>query len=380
MTDGNHTAQSVRVLLVDDQEDVGKLLARMIANEEDISYRFCLDANKALEVAREHSPTVILQDLRMPDIDGWDLMEAYKQDDTLRDVPVIVLTGREEPELKAEAFERGASDYLVKGAAKVELLARLRYHSAACTNLRRQRQSEKELERRIAERTEQLQHQMELFRKFVPQIFTEGLDGDRIEIARALAREEDYTVLSADIRNFTEFSESITPAECYNFLNSFFAVVEPAIRENGGFVYQYVGDEIMGLFEPKQGTDNAVRAAVSLQKQIMKEYNLGRQRAGYDPISIGIGLNTGPVAIGIAGTPERMDACAFGNTVNVAARCEGLSKRLEAGIIMTEQTYRRLAKQGEFEVRDLGDTQVRGLKEEIRVYEVLDVAKAGALP
>ena len=68
------TKETVRVLLVDDQDVVGKLVARMIANEENVSFRFCLDAREALAVAREHKPTIILQDLRMPDIDGWELM------------------------------------------------------------------------------------------------------------------------------------------------------------------------------------------------------------------------------------------------------------------------------------------------------------------
>ena len=364
--------ETVRVLLVDDQDIVGKLVARMIANEEDVSFRFCLDGKDALAIAREHEPTVILQDLRMPDIDGWALMEEYGRDETLLDVPVIILTGREEPEIKAEAFARGACDYLVKTPDAVELLARLRYHSAACTSRRRQRQSEQELEKRIEERTQQLQHQAELFRKFAPRIFTEGIDDGGLDITKGLAREKEYTVFSADIRDFTDFSESITPVEYYSFLNSFFGLVEPVIRENGGFVYQYVGDEIMALFEPTEGTDNAVRAAISLQNQVIKAYNLGRERAGYEPINIGIGLNTGSVAIGIAGTPERMDACAFGNTVNVAARCEGLTKRLNVPTIMTDSTYQQLAKPNSITVRDLGEIEVRGIRDSVHVYEAVD--------
>jgi class 3 adenylate cyclase len=195
----------------------------------------------------------------------------------------------------------------------------------------------------------------------VPHIFTEGIDEGNLDITKGLAREKEYTVFSADIRDFTDFSESITPVECYSFLNSFFGLVEPVIRENGGFVYQYVGDEIMALFEPTEGTDNPVRAAMSLQNNVIKAYNLGRERAGYYPIRIGI-----------AGTPERMDACAFGNTVNVAARCEELTKTLAAPTIMTESTYRRLSKPDSFTVRDLGEIDVRGMKESVRVYEALD--------
>ena len=166
----------------------------------------------------------------------------------------------------------------------------------------------------------------------------------------------------------------------FKFLNSFFTVMEPGIRGNGGFVYQYVGDSIMALFPLVGGkfTDNAVQASLHLLKDVIPNYNAGRARAGYDPIRIGIGLNTGTVATGIAGTQERMDACAFGSTVNLAARCEGMTKEIGANLIITGDTYEKLENQDDYETNRLGETTIRGMERRIDLFEVTEYKGEGS--
>ncbi|HRJ70819.1 MAG TPA: response regulator [Terrimicrobiaceae bacterium] len=124
-------AKRAMVLLVDDQALVGESLRRMLAAEEDLDFHFCADASKALQQACRIRPTVILQDLVMPGVNGLDLVRKFRSHDLLRDVPVIVLSVREEPETKRDAFAAGASDYLVKLPDRLEMLARLRYHTRA---------------------------------------------------------------------------------------------------------------------------------------------------------------------------------------------------------------------------------------------------------
>jgi len=119
------------VLLVDDQALVGESLRRQFAHQPDIDFHFCADAAAALGQARRIQPTVILQDLVMPGVDGLDLVRQYRADPILKDVPVLVLSVREEPETKGSAFAAGANDYLVKLPSPVEMQARIRYHSAA---------------------------------------------------------------------------------------------------------------------------------------------------------------------------------------------------------------------------------------------------------
>ena len=124
------TSHTIKVLLVDDQAIIGEAVRRMLAADADISFHFCSDPTQAVRIAAEISPTVILQDLVMPEVDGLTLVKTYRAHPKMRDIPLIVLSTREEPTTKAEAFGLGANDYLVKLPDKVELIARIRYHSA----------------------------------------------------------------------------------------------------------------------------------------------------------------------------------------------------------------------------------------------------------
>jgi len=119
----------ITVLLVDDQAIVGEAVRRMLADEPDIVYHYCNDPTQALKIAEAVRPTVILQDLVMPEIDGLTLVKFFRANPSTRDVPMIVLSTKEEATTKAEAFAVGANDYLVKLPDRVELIARIRYHS-----------------------------------------------------------------------------------------------------------------------------------------------------------------------------------------------------------------------------------------------------------
>lgn len=145
------TPHQVTVLLVDDQAFVGEAVRRMLKDETDISYHFCQDPTKAIQMAGEIRPTVILQDLVMPEIDGLTLVKFFRANDTLRDVPLIVLSTKEEPTVKAEAFATGANDYLVKLPDRIELLARIRYHSRGYIALLQRNEMMKKLEAELAE-------------------------------------------------------------------------------------------------------------------------------------------------------------------------------------------------------------------------------------
>jgi len=117
------------VLLVDDQPIIGEAVRRMLSGEEGITFHYCRDATGALAMAADVHPTVILQDLVMPELDGLSLVRQFRADERFHDVPIIVLSTKEEPAVKAEAFAIGANDYLVKLPDRLELLARVRYHS-----------------------------------------------------------------------------------------------------------------------------------------------------------------------------------------------------------------------------------------------------------
>jgi sigma-B regulation protein RsbU (phosphoserine phosphatase) len=119
----------VRVLLVDDQAMIGEAVRRMLATEPDLEFLYCGDPAKAMQAAADFQPTVILQDLVMPEVDGLTMLRYYRANPATREIPTIVLSTKEEPKTKAEAFMLGASDYLVKLPDPIELCARVRLHS-----------------------------------------------------------------------------------------------------------------------------------------------------------------------------------------------------------------------------------------------------------
>src|SRR5215813_6603417 len=123
------------VLLVDDQAMVCEAVRRALANQSDIDFHYCAEAREALNVANQIKPTVILQDLVMPGIDGLTLVSQYRSNPATKDIPIIVLSTNENPQVKGQAFGLGANDYLVKLPDRIELIARIRYHSKAFLNL-----------------------------------------------------------------------------------------------------------------------------------------------------------------------------------------------------------------------------------------------------
>ena len=142
----NAPARPLVVLLVDDQVMVGESVRRMLASETDIEFHYCQDPVKAIAMANEVKPTVILQDLVMPEIDGLQLVRFFRANLATRQTPMIVLSSKEEPAIKAKAFALGANDYMVKLPDKLEVVARIRYHSQAYINLLERNEAYKQLE------------------------------------------------------------------------------------------------------------------------------------------------------------------------------------------------------------------------------------------
>ena len=173
-TDPVLTQHKVTVLLIDDQPMIGEAVRRMLAGEPDIVFHYCRDAAKALDVAHEVQPTVILQDLVMPEIDGLTLVKTFRANEPTRETPMIVLSTKEEPTVKAEAFALGANDYIVKLPDRLELLARIRYHSKGYINLLQRNEAFDALhesQRRLASEIKQAAHYV---RSLLPEKLKKG--------------------------------------------------------------------------------------------------------------------------------------------------------------------------------------------------------------
>ncbi len=145
---------SIRVLLVDDQEMVAAAVRNMLRDEPGIELHYCREPTKAIELANEIEPTVILQDLVMPEVDGLTIVRFFRANEKTREVPIVVLSSKEEALTKAESFASGANDYLVKFPDKLEVLARLRYHSNGYIARQERNQAYEVLARELAEAAE----------------------------------------------------------------------------------------------------------------------------------------------------------------------------------------------------------------------------------
>ncbi|HTH41252.1 MAG TPA: bacteriohemerythrin [Rhodocyclaceae bacterium] len=206
--------------------------------------------------------------------------------------------------------------------------------------------------------------------RFVPHQFLELLGKPSIvDVGLGDHVEKELTLLFSDIRDFTTLSESILPAENFRFINSYLSTMEPMVAANAGIVDKFIGDGIMALFPGS--ADDGVRAGIDMLRQLVT-YNMGRARAGYVPIRIGIGVNTGLVMMGTVGGHNRMDSTVIGDAVNLASRLEGLTKNYGVPLIISEHTFHSLADRQQYSIRFLDRLRVKGRYQAQSVYEVFD--------
>lgn len=174
------------------------------------------------------------------------------------------------------------------------------------------------------------------------------------------------TILFADIRSFTSLSETMSPQENFNFINSYFNRIGPIIRNYHGFIDKYIGDGIMALFP--ENPQDAVRASLAMQEKL-NEYNNERLSYGLQPIQIGIGIHTGPVMLGIIGEQQRIESTVISDSVNLASRIESLTRTYNVPILLSGamQSY---VKEAGFQSRLIDTVLVKGKSQPCDIYEL----------
>jgi len=215
-----------------------------------------------------------------------------------------------------------------------------------------------------------LRNMMDSFARFVPVEFLRHLNKNNItEVMLGDAIINNMTVLFMDIRNFTGLTENMNPDEIVKFLNSFLKNMEPNITTHNGFIDKFIGDAIMALFS--ESATSAVRSAISMREKL-KEYNSYRLKQGYNIIDFGIGINSGEVVLGTVGSKNRLETTVIGDTVNLAARMEELTKLYKTPILITHLTYNKLSDPAEFYIRKIDMVKVRGRNTPVTIYEVFN--------
>jgi two-component system chemotaxis family response regulator WspR len=267
MSDTDSTAT---VLLVDDQVMVAQGIQRMLVDEHDINFHYCNDPNQALEQAIELQPTVILQDLIMPDIDGYTLVNAYRENPKTRNIPVIVLSSKEDPEDKCLAFERGANDYLVKLPDQIELVARIRAHSKSyLTQLQRDEafKALRKLQAELEESNLELQKLSSL----------DGLTGianrrsfDEFlgkECLRSARENTSLSLILIDIDYFKPFNDNYGHLAGDGCLRQVAAALDEVVHRPADLVARYGGEEF-GVVLPNTDVAGAEQLAKKLSEKI----------------------------------------------------------------------------------------------------------------
>lgn len=218
--------------------------------------------------------------------------------------------------------------------------------------------------------SEDLTRTNEAYSRFVPTEFLSMLNKKSImDVKLGDQIQKEMTVLFADIRGFTSLSESMTPQENFNFINSYLKVMEPIISKHNGFIDKYIGDSIMALFSGH--ADDALNASIEMLKEL-ENYNRFRANSGYPPIKIGIGLNTGNLMLGTIGGKNRMDGTVISDSVNVASRLESLTKEFFVPLIVSEDVVINLNQVENFQLREIDNVVMRGKSQSILIYECFD--------
>ncbi|MBT7032420.1 MAG: adenylate/guanylate cyclase domain-containing protein [Rhodospirillaceae bacterium] len=207
------------------------------------------------------------------------------------------------------------------------------------------------------------------YSRFVPFEFLELLERNSIEDIDAGDNASlDVSVLFFDIRGFTMLTEKLGPAPTFAWLNDVLSIMEPLIAAEHGFINQYQGDAIMALFPGP--ADGALRCAEAMMRAGM-EFNARQQEAGGETVAFGLGINSGPLLLGAIGSENRLDSNVVGDTANLAARTESLTKHYRVPCIFTAHTHARTEAIGNHKVRDLDNVIVQGRESAVQIFELM---------
>jgi class 3 adenylate cyclase len=207
-----------------------------------------------------------------------------------------------------------------------------------------------------------------MIKRFIPKGFLRIIKCYRIsEITLGRSVSRDLSVLFCDIRNFTAMSESMTPAQIFNYLNNYLAIIGPIIRKNGGHIDKFMGDGILACFP---AITTGIKASIEIQEAIN---TMNRQESKeFGDLRVGIGVHCGPVIAGTIGEHERMEGTIISDNVNLASRLETLTKAFRAKILTTQDAMKRVRNLKDIHYRPLGYVRVKGKKNHVKVYEVID--------
>jgi adenylate cyclase len=305
------------------------------------------DGRDALNKVKRELPDLILLDIMMPVMDGFAVLAQLKADPDLRNIAVIVISAMNDLKSVIKGIKNGAEDYLPKPFEPTLLHARIAA-SLEKKSLRDQ--------------------QRKLLHTFATEEVAEELMRSGFSLG---GRSMDATIMFADIRSFTAYTEQHTAADVVELLNSYFASMFGPISNHGGIVNQIIGDGLMALFGTiQQKADHRIQAVQTAIEMVnvLKDFNESRAVEGKAPIKIGIGIASGKVIAGYAGTQHRATYTCVGDTVNLAARIESHTKVAGCPILIDAETRASLPES--IQLDSLGGVLFKGKTVPVQIYSV----------
>jgi class 3 adenylate cyclase len=334
-----------KILVVDDNESNRNMLSRRLMRQGH-TVKLAENGLQALEMLRAEDFDLVLLDVMMPEMDGYQVLEHLHADDKLRGLPVIMISALDQLDTVVKSIELGAEDYLPKPFNPVVLRARI----GACLEKKRLRDRERAYIRKL--RSEQ-ERSEQLLLNILPRPIAERLKEGQRTIADVFP---DVTVLFADLVGFTRMSEQLPPAELVAMLNKIFSMFDQLAEKHGLEKIKTIGDEYMaasGLPMPRPDHAEAMAEMALDMLAVIERFNAKRNRG----VRIRIGMNCGPVTAGIIGT-KKFAYDLWGDTVNIASRME--SHGIANAIQVTEATYKRLRHKYAFQRRGIIHVKGKG--------------------
>jgi adenylate cyclase len=371
------------VLVVDDDPVNRGLLTRFL--EQD-GYRVdtASDGRQALERLGADPFDLVLLDIVMPNMDGYEVLKQMQQDDVLRYLPVLMITALDDIESAVRCIESGADDYLPKPFDPVILRARLkaglakkRLHDVEAQHIAELDRLNRRLEARIDEQVAELVRTGEL-KRFLPQPVAEGLLAGELEADQGLSRRK-ITVLFADLVGFTDLSESLEPEELAEVLNEYLRELTALAVSHGGTLVDFAGDGVFVIFgAPTASEENvharqALHTAVGMRVRVRELAAELRQRGVPADLQIRVGINTGHCTIGVFGSDVMRAYKAVGFPVNIASR---LQTEADPGSILCGFRTYALAEDLVRAVRREPLT-LKGAAGPVEAWEIVELVEAG---
>jgi adenylate cyclase len=351
------------VLVVDD-DAVNRMVLQRSLEQEGHAVRVAPDGRAALEVLRRDPFDIVLLDVLMPEMDGFELLELLQADERLRQVPVIMISALEDMESVVRSLEMGAEDYLPKPFDPALLRARIN----GCLAKKRLR----DLERRYLE--ERQRRTRDLFARFVPEAVVDEVLEGADENLRLGGERRTATVMFSDLRAFTSFAEARSPELVIEVLNRYFSAMSEVILGQSGTLIAFLGDGIMATFgapiEQVDHADRALGAAREMTGDALTSFNRWLEGQGIgDGFRMGVGLNSGEIMAGNVGSERRLEYTVIGDTTNTASRLEAMTKETPYMVLLTDATRAMLTR----EVPDLVEVdtrEVRGRRAPVRLWSI----------